>query len=474
MILHQFEAKGLSHFSYAVGDAREIAIIDPERDIQTYLSFAETNGYKIKYILETHIHADYASGAKELGLKTGAELLLSAYDTGEKYEYKFPHTAVKEGDTYHIGKTRIEVLHTPGHTPEHISFLIYDEANPGSAPEAMMSGDFLFIGSVGRPDLLGEDDKLELAKMQYHSVTEKLRNLPDSLVIYPAHGAGSLCGAGMSKAASSTLGSERMFNPYLQNMTEEEFTDKILGTVPPFPEYYLRMKRINSEGPAILNGLPEPKAISPEEFVKLVEDKAVIVDVRHPLTYGGGHIENTINIGMGDQLGFWGAWFIPYEKPIYLVLDDESKLKSYVRDLVRVGLDNIAGHLAPNFSSWANRGNDFEDLPQTSVHALKDLSEFGEKMTVIDVRSDSEFAEGHIKGAKHIYLGYISKKLKELPGKEDAIFCICGGGSRSSLAASVLQQHGYENVYNVFGGMTAWKSAGYPVVSEQSSVISHQ
>ena len=468
MILHQFEAKGLSHFSYAVGDdvTKEVAIIDPERDIHTYLSYAEANGLKIKYILETHIHADYTSGAKELGEKTGAELLLSSYDTNEKYEYKFVHTPVKEGDMYHVGKIGIEVVHTPGHTPEHISFLVYNNGNAGKEPFAMMSGDFLFIGSVGRPDLLGEDDKVSLAKMQFHSVTEKLKGLPDTLEIYPAHGAGSLCGAGMSKASSSTLGSERMFNPYLQEMAEEAFTSKLLASVPPFPAYYLRMKKINSDGPNILNGLPEPKSISPEDFAKLVDSKEAIVDVRHPLTFGGGHIESTINIGMGDQLGFWGAWFVPYEKPIYLILDDHSKLKSYVRDMIRVGLDDVAGYLAPSFSSWVNKGNDFSDLPQASVHALKDLADFGEKMTIIDVRSAGEYEEGHVKGAKHIYLGDIPKKLKQLPGKEDTIFCICGGGSRSSLAASVLLQHGYENVYNVFGGTTAWIAAGYPVVSK--------
>jgi hydroxyacylglutathione hydrolase len=466
MILHQFEAKGLSHFSYAVGDkaAGEIAIIDPERDIQTYISYAAENRLKIKYILETHIHADFASGAKELAVKSGAELLLSGYDKGEKYEYQFEHTAIKDGDTFSVGNIMLEVLHTPGHTPEHISFLLYDKGKPEKEPLAIFSGDFLFIGSVGRPDLLGEAEKLSLAKKLYHSVTEKLKSLPDSLEVYPAHGAGSLCGAGMSKASSSTLGDERKYNPYLQKLTEQEFTDKILAIVPPFPEYYLRMKKMNAEGPKILDGLPVPKGITPEEFIKIVEKKETIVDVRHPLTFGGGHIEGAINIGMGDQLGFWGAWFISYEKPVYLVIDDEAKLRDYVQALIRVGYDNITGYLKPNFSSWANRGNDFEDLPQASVHSLNIFKDLGEKITIIDVRSDSEFAEGHIKGAKHIYLGYIPDRLKELPGKEDTIFCICGGGSRSSLAASMLLKHGYENVYNVFGGMTAWKAAEYPVV----------
>jgi hydroxyacylglutathione hydrolase len=467
MILHQFEAKGLSHFSYAVGDkdAGEIAIIDPERDIQTYLAYAAENRLRIKYILETHIHADFASGARELSSKTDAGLLLSGYDKGEKFEYKFDHKELKDGEIINIGKVKIQVLHTPGHTPEHISFLTFDTEKSTTEPAAMFSGDFLFIGSVGRPDLLGEEDKMPLAKKLYRSVTEKLKNLPDSLEVYPGHGAGSLCGAGMSKALSSTLGDERKHNPYLQTLSEKEFTDKILGIVPPFPEYYIRMKKMNSEGPKILDGLPAPKGLTADEFAKIVEKHETIVDVRHPLAFGGGHIEGAINIGMGDQLGFWGAWFIPYNKPIYLVIDDESKLRDYVQALIRVGYDDIAGYLKPNFSSWANKGKDFEDLPQASVHSLNIFKDLGEKLTIVDVRSDGEFEEGHIKGAKHIYLGYIPEKLKELPGKDDMIFCVCGGGSRSSLAASLLLKRGYENVYNVFGGMTAWKAAEYPVVT---------
>jgi hydroxyacylglutathione hydrolase len=465
MILHQFEAKGLSHFSYALGDkaAGEIAVVDPERDIQTYIHFAAEHRLKIKYIIETHIHADFASGARELALKTGAELLLSGYDKGEKYEYRFGHTSVKEGDTFNIGAAQIKVLHTPGHTPEHVSFLVFDTEKSGTEPSALLSGDFLFIGSVGRPDLLGEDDKLALARLQYQSVTEKLKNLPDQLEIYPAHGAGSLCGAGMSKASFSTLGDERKHNPYLQAMLMDEFVDKLIGVVIPFPEYYLRMKKINSEGPKILDGLPVPAGLSPAEFAEITEKKQFIIDVRHPLAYGGGHIDGSINIGMGDQLGFWGAWFIPYDKPLFLVLDDESRIREYIQALVRVGYDDIAGYLKPGFSSWAGKGYDFEDLPQVSAHTLMDFIDFGERLTVVDVRSDSEYAGGHIKGAKHIYLGDVPKKLKELPHKEDTIFCICGGGSRSSLAASILLKNGYENVYNVFGGMKGWEAAKFPV-----------
>jgi hydroxyacylglutathione hydrolase len=468
MLFNQFEAKGLSHFSYAIGSREEgeVMIIDPERDIKTYIAYAAENRVKIKYILETHIHADYASGAHELAHKTGAELLLSGYDKGEKYAYSFPHKELKEGDEIRTGRIRLKVLHTPGHTPEHISFLAYDEERSKEEPFILFSGDFLFIGSVGRPDLLGEDDKTPLAKAIYKALHEKLKGLPDGLEIYPAHGAGSLCGAGMSNSQSSTLGFEREVNPYLQEMSEEEFVKKLLGSAPPFPEYYLKMKVLNSKGAPSAETALKPEPMDSAKFSEIVGTDAVVLDVRHPLAFGGGHIEGSLNIGMPDQIGFWAAWFVPYEKPIYLVLDDEEKLRDYTRALVRVGLDNVKGYLKPGFGNWANRGNDFLDLPQASVHMLNDFMDIGEKVTIVDVRSESEWNEGHIKGAKHLYLGELPKHVKKIAGKEDAVFCICGGGSRSSVAGSYLMMHGYENVYNVYGGMTAWKNAQLPVTTK--------
>ena len=460
MLLQKFEAKGLSHYSYAVGDEKEgiIAIIDPERDINTYIGYAAKNNLKIKYILETHIHADFASGAKALADKTGAELILSAYDTGEKYEYSFPHTEAKDGDVIKIGSISLKVLHTPGHTPEHISFLLSNN----NEPVALFSGDFLFIGSLGRPDLLGEDEKHALAEKLYNSVKVKLADLPDSVEVYPAHGAGSLCGAGMSTAASSDMKSERMYNPYLNpELTQEQFVAKILGSSPPFPQYYLRMKALNALGANSYDNLAQPKPMTVEDFADL--DEGVIVDVRHPLTYGAAHIEDSLNFGSPEQLSTWAPWMLSYDAPVFLVGDSEEKIPDYVRSLARVGLDNVEGYLKPGMNGWVNKGNDFADTPQVSVHFVQDLLDAGEKVKIIDVRSESEWKEGHIKGATHIYLGDLPNKLDKL-NPEDTIFCICGGGTRSSLAASLIQQEGFDFVYNVFGGMGAWKAAMLPVV----------
>jgi hydroxyacylglutathione hydrolase len=463
MLIHQFVAKGLAHYSYAVGskESHEVAIIDPERDIKTYLNYAAENRLKITHVLETHIHADFASGARELAEKTGAELLLSAYDKGEKYEYAFPHKELHDGDAIHMDGITIKALHTPGHTPEHMSFAATQ--NGESAPKALFSGDFLFVGALGRPDLLGDDAKEALAHQLYKSVRTKLKDLPDSVEVYPGHGAGSLCGSGMGKASSSTMGDERQMNPYLQKMSEAEFVEKILSASPEFPDYYLRMKQLNSKGAPILEGLTRlGKPLEIDEFAAHACNEGVILDVRHPLAFGGGHIDGSVNIGMPDQLSFWAAWVMPYNKPIYLVVEDETHVRPTIQALVRVGLDDIRGYLRPGFVNWVNSGKDFIDLPQASVHALNDFLEIGEPITVLDVRSKGEWNDGHIEGAKHIYLGDLHKKIKQLNDPEETIFCICGGGNRSSIASSILMMNGFENVYNVFGGMTAWNAAGYP------------
>jgi hydroxyacylglutathione hydrolase len=466
MLIHQFVAKGLSHFSYAVGskETHEVAIIDPERDIKTYLNYAAENRLKITHVLETHIHADFASGAHELAVKTGAELLLSAYDKGEKYEYAFPHGELHDHDLVHVGNVTLKVLHTPGHTPEHLSYLVY--TGDAEKPNALISGDFLFVGSLGRPDLLGEDAKEKLAHQLYASVQNQLKGLPDDVEVYPGHGAGSLCGSGMGSAASSTMGEERRQNPYLKDLKEDEFVKKILAASPEFPEYYLKMKALNAKGAPILEGLTRlGKPLDVDEFEAHACAEGVILDVRHPLTFGGGHIDGSINIGMPDQLSFWAAWVMPYDRPIYLVVNDESQVRPSIQALVRVGLDNIKGYLKPGFIGWVNAGQDFIDLPQASVHALNDFIDAGEKVTILDVRSRNEWNDSHIDGAKHIYLGDLQKSLKKLPDTDETIFCICGGGNRSSIAASILMKNGYENVYNIFGGMTAWEAADYPTTS---------
>ncbi|MCX6351278.1 MAG: rhodanese-like domain-containing protein, partial [Bacteroidetes bacterium] len=289
----------------------------------------------------------------------------------------------------------------------------------------------------------------------------------DVLEVLPGHGAGSLCGAGMSKAKGSTLGAERETNAYLNPaLTEEEFVAKILGTSPPFPQYYLRMKKLNSEGHKVFGTLPLPKVMEANEFMAAHTD-GLIVDFREPLSFGAAHIEGSVNIPMGNQPSFWAAWMVQYDTPLYIIAEADTDIENITRCLIRVGLDDIAGYLRGGIKTWVAKGEDFLDIPQVSVRFLDDMMDAGEKVTVIDVRTENEFNEGHVKGAKHIYLG----NLKERIGKfnpDDEIYCICGGGSRSAVAASVLQNAGFEMVFNVFGGMSSWKNAGLQVVATQA------
>ena len=467
MIFERFEDSGLSQYSYAVGCARagSIAIVDPRRDVDVYLKFAADQGVEITHVLETHIHADFASGARELADRTGAELRLSAYDAGEKYEVSFPHEELENGDALEIGSVRIEALQTPGHTPEHLSYLVYDTYRSANVPEILLSGDFLFIGSLGRPDLLGEEAKRELAGRLYASVRDELADLPDGLEVHPGHGAGSMCGAGMSARPISTLGFERVANPYLDpELTESAFLEKILGSAPPFPPYYRRMKALNSEGPAILDGLPGRDPIAVEEFHALVEAGHVVVDLRDQLAFGGGHVPGSLGIGVDGSLSTWAAWVVPYGTPILLVAETPFAVDPAIRALVRVGLDAIRGWLEGGMNAWRQEGLPIATLPQMSIPELAAALDRGGAVDVLDVRADGEWNDGHIEGALHVHGGVVEDRLDDIPRNGRPLAVICGSGYRSTVAASVLKRAGFGDVRNVPGGMRGWRSAGLPVV----------
>ncbi|HIM21071.1 MAG TPA: MBL fold metallo-hydrolase [Rhodospirillales bacterium] len=464
MLFERFEEPGLSHYSYAIGcpAAGKIAIVDPKRDIDTYLKFADQHNVTISDVLETHIHADYASGARELALKMGAELWQSAYDQGQIYQASFPHKDMHHEDHLDIGAIRIQARHTPGHTPEHLSFLIYDCNRSTSTPMLMLSGDFLFVGSVGRPDLLGEEAKIELAHKLHDSLTQ-LADLPDSLEVYPAHGSGSMCGAGIDGRTMSTLGYERIANPYLsQPLSIDEFVMQVLNSVPPFPEYYKRMKRLNADGPAILNGIPILPAIAPITFRKMVDEGHVVIDLRNQVSYDQGHIPNSFGIGQGESLSTWASWVVPYQVPILLVTDSDLPPLEAFRSLVRVGLDQVTGYLEGGISSWAKADLKLIQTPQTTVTEL--YARLQDKdPNILDVRSDAEWEEGHIEGAFHIMGGYLEKQLSSLPDGPDPIYLFCGSGYRSTVAGSILERAGVKGHVNVVGGMKAWKEAGFPI-----------
>jgi hydroxyacylglutathione hydrolase len=467
MKMQRFEVPGLAHYSYILSAAGKAVVVDPKRDVDTYLEYALANDLKIAHILETHIHADYCSGAKELGEMTGAELWLSAHDQGEDFVYQFPHHDFRDGEALDVGELRIVALHTPGHTPEHLSFLVYDTRRSATTPMMMLTGDFVFVGSLGRPDLLGEAAKMKLAGQLYDSLHEKIASLPDGLELYPAHGAGSMCGAGMGDRPETTLGYERLSNMFFADRDKPTFVDHILSTVPPFPDYYRRMKRVNSEGPKTLGSYPL-YPLPADEFRKLALDgEHVVIDLRRPEAFGGAHVPNAFNIGQAAIFANWAAWVVPYDKPILLVGDASSNYDEARRALIRVGLDNVHGYLKGGMAAWVDAGHNLSHVPQISVLQLSDVTR--SDAVILDVRGDAEWNAGHIEGAVHIMGGDLAKRLNELP-HEAKIYAVCGGGYRSSIATSVLRRAGFRHVTNVEGGMGAWNRQKLPVVREEKAV----
>lgn len=465
MLLERFEDKGLAHYSYALGceSAGIVAIVDPRRDVDVYREFAHRRNLRITHVLETHIHADFASGARELAERTGAELWLSAYDAGELYEVAFPHHPMHDGEALTLGNVRIEARHTPGHTPEHVAFLGFELARAPTTPAVMLSGDFLFVGSLGRPDLIGEAAKHGLANALYDSVRMVLPPLPDGLEIHPAHGAGSMCGSGMSARPMSTLGFERVANPYLRaGLGRNAFVAEILGHVPPFPPYYKRMKQLNARGPATLElarGLP---AIPLHEFHALVERGHVVVDVRDQLSFGAGHIPGALSVGLAGSQSTWAAWVVPYETPLLIVCDDAADAEITRRALARVGLDDVQGFLEGGMTAWIEGGLSMAHTRQISPIELADELPRG-RMAVVDVRNDEEWRDGRVAGARHLMAGTLAEHATTLPRAGVTLALICASGYRSTVAASVLERTGFSNLVNVTGGMAAWQHAGLPV-----------
>lgn len=458
MLLERIEDEGLAQYSYIAGsrDAAEVAVVDPRRDIDIYLDWCRQHGARIVLILETHIHADFASGARALAAQTGATLLESIHDRGESFHVTHPHRDIAHGERVSVGGIDLEAVHTPGHTPEHLSFLIFEREC--AEPAAMLSGDFLFVNSVGRPDLLGDEESADLASQLYESV-QRLQSYHDALAIFPGHGAGSMCGSGMGQTPTTTLGQERQRNPYLaQGLSREAFVHRVLQSAPPFPPYYRRMKRINAEGPPILDQLPGQRALDVAEFHRRVQAGHVVIDLRDQTRFGAGHIPGAFGIGADKMLSMWAAWVVPYDTPLLLV-GDESKLEESTRALIRVGLDDVRGFLQGGMSAWSDAGLPVARTPQLAPMELQRQLTRGDRPQVLDVRTDDEWREGHLTGALHIMGGYLSERVGEVP-RDRPLVVMCGSGYRSTIAASVLERAGFTDIANLTGGMKAWKDAG--------------
>lgn len=459
--LHQFEIPGLAQYSYVLASEGRAVVIDPIRDFDRYTDYLAAHHLTLTHILETHIHADFASGAPALAAATGAELALSAHDEGELYQYAMPHRPLRNGDRIAVGHLTIEALHTPGHTPEHLSFLLYDGGhdNHPDHPIAIFSGDFLFPGSLGRPDLLGEAAKVGLAHQLYRSLHNRISHLPDHIRIYPGHGAGSFCGASIGAQAQSTLGQERATTA-LYRLNEEDFVHHILDSVPAMPAYYPRMKQLNSAGAPSVATLPGNTALSPAQVHDLAENQnAILLDLRSPEDFAAAHIPNAISIGAGPSLSLWAGWLLDPNIPIVLVNnsgalngDDEPSRRA----LVRVGLDHIAGFLQGGMPAWTAA-----HLPTSTIGLLNPaevqarLDFAPDQVILLDVRNPSEWAAGHIPAARHIMLGDLPRQIPTLPTNQP-IITACQAGHRASIAASLLARAGFKNVGSLEGGMNAW------------------
>lgn len=476
MFFQRFYDTGLAQASYMVGcqQTGEAVVVDPNRDVAQYVEAATREGLRVTHVTETHIHADFVSGARELALHADAQLLLS--DEGDAdWKYAFAGESgarlLKDGDHFMVGNIRVDVMHTPGHTPEHISFLVTD--TPAAAgPWGILTGDFVFVGDVGRPDLLeraaGHEGTMEAgARVLFHSL-ERFRALPDHLQVWPGHGAGSACGKALGAVPSTTVGYEKIGNWGVGTTDEDEFVRMVLDGQPEPPRYFAEMKRINKEGPRILGGLPHPRRLPGAMLGELLEQGAIVVDTRPPADFAAGHVPGTINIPLGGSFTTWSGWLLPYDRDVHLLVEggDEEVGAAAARDLAMIGLDRVAGIFGSYaLEAWTAAGRELATVQQATPGEVAGIMERGEA-TVLDVRGRSEWEAGHLPGVPNIPAGYLSARLDELPS-DRPIVVHCQSGLRSAIAASMLQAHGRNDVINMTGGFAAWREADLPVATSQ-------
>jgi hydroxyacylglutathione hydrolase len=459
LVFKTIQTQGIAELSYLLGDDDEgiAAVFDPRPDVDVYLEMAREEKLSITHIFETHIHADLVSGSRELCARLDSARIFVSHEGGASYG--FEHEKVKDGDRFKFGEMLVTARHTPGHTPEHISYILAEAEHPDT-PWGVLTGDSLFVSSAGRPDLLGADHTKELAEKQFHTLHDFYLKLPDHVMIYPNHGAGSPCGADIGDRLSSTIGYERKFNKFLQFTDVKSFTDYAITTAPPVPRYYPVMKKLNAEGPEVLGHLPRVAVLPPKAFKEAIEKKTgVLVDVRTMLAFGGGHIPGALNIGGSPILSIWAGWMLDPDKPILLVLENEDALDEVVRLFIRTGFSKFAGYLVGGMKAWDAAGYPNAEIGQMTVH---ELNKRAPSLQVVDVRSPREWKKGHVPGARHIFLPELRKRIGELdPAQPTAIYC--GSGYRASIATSIMKPQGFTELWNVPGSWEAWRKAGFPV-----------
>jgi len=461
MLFEKIKSDILAHNSYVIGAGGEMVVIDPRRDCQIYTNIAEGQGMKITKIFETHKNEDYVIGSRDLARPTGAEIF-----HGAREEFKFG-TGVREGEIFEVGPLELEVLETPGHTVESISLLLRDRS-VSDDPLMVFTGDALFAGDVGRTDLAGEDKRREMSEMLYASLHEKLLPLPDSVIVCPAHGAGSVCGGNISDREYTSIGFEKATNDLL-SLSKEEFVERKVNEQLYEPPYFAMMRKLNREGPPLLYNLPHLTAYPAEDLHPLLNGKVQIVDIRSPTSFAGGHIPGTLNIWR-NGLPIYMGYYLNYEDPIILVDDFNLDLDHVVRHFVRLGYDNITGYLAGGFSAWFKEG---EEIARTGTWSPADLAEHLDdpSIYILDVRKiGHREEEGYIEGSHHIYVGHLEEHIAEVP-RDKRIVVHCDAGFKGSIGASILQKHGFSHVINLLGGTIGWKAANYPLIKDEEEPL---
>lgn len=464
LIFERVQTEGIAQISYLVGDSGSgtAAVIDPRPDVDLYLTLARAHEVKITHVFETHIHADFMSGAREL-VSSLEDARLCASGEGET-EYEFPVEKIRGGDKFEFGQLVLTARHTPGHTPEHVA---YEVAEKGAEdkPWGVFTGDSLFVGSAGRPDLLGEEETESLTEQLFHTLREYYLKLDDGVIIYPCHGAGSACGADIGDRPMGTVGFERQTNAFLQYSDFDEFKEFVTAGAPPAPRHYKHLKQVNRQGPPILGRPPTMPGLPPQQFRDALESSDVqLVDARQMLAFGGGHIPGAINIGPRPELSVWAGQMLDYDKPILLVVEDETEVDRFAWLFANTGFVKFTGYLVGGMKAWANEGLPLKQLRQVTVHELKQRRS---EVQVLDVRSPDEWKDGHIPGARHLFVADMRTGTNGFAGldKRQPVVTYCASGYRASLAASILQQRGYDDVGSVPGSWQAWTKAGYETES---------
>jgi len=471
MFIRQFQVEGLGHLSTLIGDEESglAAVVDPRRDVDVYVEAAHERNLWIAFAIETHLHNDYVSGARELAAATGAGQAAGAEVViGSGAGLGYGHRPMADGDVLSLGALQFQAVETPGHTPEHVAYAVADTSR-AAEPLLLFTGGSLLVGAVGRTDLLGAEHARPYAELMFHSLHDRILRHEDFVGVLPTHGAGSLCSTGIGSTQTSTIGYERRYNPLLQPADVESFAQALLAGQPAVPRYFARMRPTNQAGPRILGGIPAPVPLTLDELRRIVGTGGLLIDLRSPRAFAASHVSGSLSLPLGSSFGTWLGWVVDHDRPAVLILPADSgsvdrAWDDAIRQALRIGHESIAGYLEGGFATWTKAGLPVESNGRLNVVELASaVAEGGPNAPlVIDVRQASEFDEGHVGGAWHIGAGDLPNRLAELP-RDRPIATVCAGGYRASVAASLLDAAGFTNVSWVAGGMDRWTADGLPV-----------